>query len=264
MKEIEISSMDQLLRELNSLPNRFVYRGHADADWILESSLERVIGNRWAAGTAAKFEDRSLDLFKSKFHLYDHENICPESKLSWLSIMQHYGVPTRLLDFTESPYVALYFALEAYDPHSKRDFSIFALDYTALMQGSIDYISGNDPSFRETRQSVHKNQDAVFDQFVDRGAHAVAWIAEPQQFNKRLDRQAGSFLLSGDPGIRIQEVLALPIYQSVAFSKYRLPGKFYESIYALLRKMNLTSKSLYGDLQGLARSVKMELQVYST
>src|SRR6185312_17389274 len=173
MDEIKIRSVEQLLSELNNLPNHFIYRGHADADWFLQSSLERVVGKAWSAESAMKFEDYSLDVFTSKFHLYDNENLRPESKLAWLSIMQHYGVPTRLLDFTSSPYVALYFALEGYDPQSKRDFAIFAIDYTAILQNSIDYIGQRDKSFRETRESVYRRQDAIFDEIVDRFAYAI-------------------------------------------------------------------------------------------
>ena len=263
MKQLDINSVDELLNGINSLPNNYIYRGHADADWRLESSLERLIGAEWCRESAVKCEERSLDLFKSKFHLYDRENIQPNSKLSWLAIMQHYGVPTRLLDFTESPYVALYFALEAYKPQTKKDFTIFAIDYTAAMQKSIDYISDKDTSFRETRQSVYARQDAIFDEVVDKRAYDIAWIAEPKQFNRRLDHQAGSFLLAGNPGSRIQDILDSLIYTTVGMMQFRISANLYQAAFALLRKMNVTSKSLYGDLEGFAHSVRMELQAYS-
>lgn len=263
MKEVKIGSVDQLLAELNDLPNHFIYRGHADAAWRLQSSLERVIGAAWSAESARKFEEYSLDVFKSKFHLYDRENFRPESKLAWLSIMQHYGVPTRLLDFTSSPYVAAYFALEAYNPQAYNDFAVFALDYTAAMEKSIGYIAGKDVAFHETRQSVHEKQDEIFETIVDRFAYDIAWVTEPKQLNARLDRQAGSFLLSGNRAQKIEEVLSSATYDGVALTKYTIPHTLYQNVAALLRKMNVTSKSLYGDLAGLARSIKMELQIYS-
>ena len=163
MKHVVIHSVEQLLTELNGLPNHYIYRGHSDADWHLASTLERVLGSAWTAESAMKFEDYSLAVFESKFHLYDTENVQPNSTLAWLSIMQHYGVPTRLLDFTESPYVALYFALEGYTPYPQKDLAIFAVDYTAVMERSIEYISQRDGAFKETRQTVHKKQDEVFE-----------------------------------------------------------------------------------------------------
>jgi hypothetical protein len=263
MKQVDIKSVEELLESLNSHPNHYIYRGHADAEWRLESSLERLIGMSWSSGAATKFENRSLTAFQSKFHLYDHENVAPESKLAWLSIMQHYGVPTRLIDFTESPYVALYFALEAYEPRRRTDFAIFAIDYTAIMQESINFISEKDSSFRETRESIHAKQDAVFN-YLDSFAYDLAWVTEPRELNARLDRQAGSFLLSLNRSRKIEEVLNLPIYSDAAVIKYRIPNRLYTGLFALLRKMNLTSKSLYGDLGGLAHSIKMELQVFAS
>ncbi len=201
--------------------------------------------------------------FQSKFHLYDCENVKPESKLAWLSIMQHYGVPTRLLDFTESPYVALYFAMEAYNPLTCADFAIFALDYSAIMDCSIAHISSKDRAFTETRVTVYEKQDKIFDEVVDRFAYDIAWVAEPKQLNARLDRQAGSFLLSGNRSLRIQEVLDSVPYANVEMYKLRISNELYAGIFALLRKMNITSKSLYGDLDGLARSIRMQMQIYS-
>lgn len=263
MKEVEIRSVAELIEQLNNLPNHFLYRGHANADWPLQSSLERIIGSKWSAGEAKQFEEDSLVQFQSKFHLYDRENVKPDSKLAWLSIMQHYGVPTRLLDFTESPYVALYFALEAYNPQTCTDFAIFAFDYTAIMNCSIAHISSEDGAFNETRFSVYQKQDEIFETVVDRFAYDIAWIAEPKQLNARLDRQAGSFLLSGNRGLRIQDVLDSEPYANVTMYKFRVAHELYTGIFSLLRKMNINSKSLYGDLDGLARSIRMQMQIYS-
>ncbi|WP_454741329.1 FRG domain-containing protein [Cupriavidus necator] len=264
MEQIDIESMQELLERLNDLPNHFLFRGHANANWGLESSLERIIGSRWSSETAKTFEDYSLSQFKSKFHLYDTENAHPKSKLAWLSIMQHYGVPTRLLDFTESPYIALYFALETYNPHSEDDLAVLAIDYTAVMEKSVLEICNQDSGFKETRQSIYEKQDDVFDNVVDRFSYNIAWIAEPKELNVRLDRQSGSFLLSGNKGARIKDILEAPLYADVAMYKYRIPAKLHQGIFALLRKMNLTSKNLYGNLDGLARSIRMQMQVYST
>jgi hypothetical protein len=263
MKLVVIDSIERLLTELNALPNHYIYRGHADANWRLASTLERVLGSSWSAESARKFEDYSLAVFESKFHLYDTENIQPNSTLAWLAIMQHYGVPTRLLDFTESPYVALYFALEGYTPHPQKNLAIFAVDYTAVMEKSIEYISQKDGAFKETRQTVHKKQDEVFENVVNRFAYDIAWITEPKQVNARLDRQAGSFLVSGNRSLRIEELLSSATYSAVDVRKYEICGELYGHVFALLRKMNITSKSLYGDLGGLARSIRMQMQLYA-
>lgn len=263
MIEIKIDSIDGLIRRLNEFPNNFIYRGHANASWNLESSLERVVGERWSAEQARRFEEFSVSQFQSKFHLYDRENVEPTSKLAWLSVMQHYGVPTRLVDFTESPYIALYFALEAYAPQSKADLSIFAIDYSGVMDRSIVHIKSKDSGFQETRESLYAKQDTVFENVVDRFSYPIAWVTEPKQLNVRLDRQAGCFLLSGDRSVRIKDVLEGSLYRDVEFYKIVVAHELYEGIFALLRKMNLTSKSLYGNLDGLARAIRMQMQIYS-
>jgi hypothetical protein len=263
MDERRITDMGELIRQLNELPNHYIFRGQANADWGLQSSLERTIGEAWSKENAKRFEDFSLLQFQSKFHLYDHENTSPDTKLAWLSIMQHYGVPTRLVDFTESPYVAMYFALESYAPHSKNDFSIYAIDYTATMEHSLAAIKERDSTFSETRDSLHRKRDRVFEDIVDRFFYDILWITEPKQMNTRLDRQAGSFLLSGNAGKKIEAILEANTYRDVSMIKFRVDHSLYSPAFALLRKVNITSKSLYGNLDGLARAIRMEMQVHA-
>ncbi len=263
MVEQKIDNIETLIHELNTFPSHYIYRGQADASWGIQSSLERNIGDNFSKLQAVKYEEFSLQHFKSKFHLYDRENILPVSKLAWLSIMQHYGVPTRLIDFTESPYVAIYFALETYSPHSENDFSVYAIDYRATMKQSLAAISDHDKDFKETYESLYDKHDSVFEDYVDRYSYNILWITEPNQMNIRLDRQAGSFLLSGNSGERVETLMASSTYDTVDIRKLTIDHSLYKSVFALLKKMNITSKSLYGDLDGLARAIRMELQVRS-
>lgn len=261
--EIKLSTMADIIRYLNELPNNFIYRGQSDASWGLDSTLERLLGSNWTKENARKFEDRSISVFKSKYHIYKNLEHSPTSKLSWLSVMQHYGTPTRLIDFSESPYIALYFALESYSPLSDKDFSIFAIDYSAIMEKSILHIKHKDSKFSETRNSISEYPDKIFEDVVDRFSYDVLWITEPLELNARIDRQSGTFLLSGNREKTIDSILKSGMYNECCLQKIIIDKGLFKHCYALLRKMGINSKSIYGDLAGLAKSIKMELQTYT-
>jgi FRG domain len=263
IKTIAITDSEHLIRALNELPNDYIYRGHADSSWKLESTLERTIGSHWSGDNAKKFEEHYLNLFKSKYHIYSGNEHKPKSKLAWLSVMQHYGAPTRLIDFTESPYIALYFALEAYDPLLKKDLAIYAINYKSVMDASLQYIAKCDSSFNKKRDEIAGCQDELFENVVDRLSPEVVWITEPLELNARIDRQSGTFLISGDKEKKIESLLSSEIYDDVDIYKYVVPHSIYKNIYALLRKMNINAKSIYGDLGGLAKSIKMDMQVHA-
>ena len=79
MNEIALSSVQEIIKELNMLPNGYIFRGQAEADWRLESSLERVLGDHWTPSQARKFEDYGLAHFKPKFQTNYKKNKLVES-----------------------------------------------------------------------------------------------------------------------------------------------------------------------------------------
>lgn len=263
IKDVIISDMHELVHELNSLENSYIYRGHADASWELVSTLERISGSPIDESFLETCEKLTQSTFQSKFHIYDTQNETPKSKLGWLSLMQHYGVPTRLLDFTTSPYVALYFAVETYRPESGKDFAVYAIDYNAVMDASIAAIKAYNRNFKEdlTSFSLDGRQDHVFDEFIDQFSHQILWATEPSKLNVRIERQCGCFLFTGRRSLSVEAALALPAYEHVDARKLIIPGAMFQHVYALLRKVNISASTIYGDLQGLASSLRTYISV---
>jgi hypothetical protein len=86
------------------IPNRtFAYRGVANAKHKLVPKVGRI------RGYTRTLEKDILLLFKK--HAKPFLKYIPDSEWEWLAIAQHYGLATRLLDWTENPLVAAYFAV---------------------------------------------------------------------------------------------------------------------------------------------------------
>ncbi len=90
--------------------SNWIFRGHQDHNWSLQSTLERI------GSSSLDTRDFQIKTFKKEcrralkehIHLFNNEN---DNEL-W-AIGQHYGLSTPLLDWTKSPYVALFFSYES-------------------------------------------------------------------------------------------------------------------------------------------------------
>src|SRR3982751_548545 len=109
-----LRSWDAFLKLIIQAPySNWAFRGERDERWPLYSSLSRYLMN-FAVDKKAwpEQEARILRVFKRKAHQFLVQPPDPDDDFQWLALMQHHGAPTRLLDFTWSPYVAAFFALE--------------------------------------------------------------------------------------------------------------------------------------------------------
>lgn len=85
------------------------FRGHSHASWLLEPSWYRLASPIPGIGDEYYYEDTLLMNFQLRAPTFLER--LPATDWEWLFLMQHYGLPTRLLDWTESSLIALYFAI---------------------------------------------------------------------------------------------------------------------------------------------------------
>ena len=109
MRIVNLTNWDDILEAFEqSSGGGYLFRGQRDSRWELQTTLERYTPPNMKASDA---ELRLLHEFKRRAHTYLQPQHIPAKDDSgeWLALMQHFGAPTRLLDVTESPYVAVYF-----------------------------------------------------------------------------------------------------------------------------------------------------------
>jgi hypothetical protein len=168
---------------------RFVWRGAADASWALHPSLARAYIDQHGAVPLERplraFERSVLDEAR-EWGLDWHASGGRLTALELLAALQHYAVPTRMLDFTFNPLIALWFAVENRDEVDGR---VFAIDISNRLV-TRDAAVLPDPWWWDVSPNV------------DTPWTTESWIWRPPPLEPRIVRQEGCFLMGGVPSTR--------------------------------------------------------------
>lgn len=251
MKVILLSSWKEFVEQTDALDG-WAFRGQVAADWPLVSSLTRRLQlfcpdrRLWPLR-----EERAMRIFRRKAHIYLHNSTALTNDLRCLALMQHHGAPTRLLDFTKSPFVAAFFALE----RAASDVAVYALNTPALWSLAPRF----DPTL--TRDRIDPREQGNFARYFLDNRNPMMWFGEPSEMDSRLMAQSGLFVVPGVLDRPIDLILEAYGAPQELLYKFVLPLSAREEAMRSLYRMNVTYATLFPDLDGLARSLGYELEV---
>jgi hypothetical protein len=252
--------MEGVLRLPDLFPNDlYVFRGQSNSSWGLKSSFERAAEDidpeRWPI-----LEHNMLLEFKRHAHHFVRHVPKDNSLVEWLAIMQHYGCPTRLLDFTRSAYIALFFAVA----NASNDSAIWAIDTTSRTRSP--HVPLWDKPFSSTYDAGSEDQaNSILNHREDVDLEPGVITVEPLRLNERMSIQQSLFLFPKKLQSSFEENLHLPcgitaLQESEDKStspdvvKIVIPKALHDPIAYWLEMVNVTARSLFPGLEGYAKS----------
>ena len=234
----------------------WIFRG-LSTDYIPSPALEREIKNfTLKQKDAFDIEFGLLDKFKRNLHLYEPSLPHDLTIVEYLAMMRHWGAPTRLLDFTYSFYVAVFFALEKVDKKQKKHAVVWIIDSIWLeKQARESHLKLEKKDFMPG-----KNDDHFKKYFYSENVKPLIYQVTPGLLNSRLAIQQGTFLCPSNIKYSFEKNFQniLPHMQNV-YDKIKLimihPSARDEFLRELFR-MNITRATLFPGLTGFTESLK--------
>jgi hypothetical protein len=205
----------------------FLFRGQREATWPLKSSYDR-----WFEKTKYP-ESARVPLSEQLLTQFQHDlsavlgSTAPQERMHILALAQHHGVPTRLLDWTESPYIGAFFAFsEVLETASEANVGVVALD---------------------TRSYAWKGR-------------GISLVKLPFHQNARLRNQEGWFtLLESAESCLDDHIAELPAEDPWPLYKFEIPAREARHALSELDIMGINACRVYPDLQGCSLNAKLSV-----
>ena len=224
----------------------YAYRGLPCKNYNLETSLIRLKN--------PKDVEKSLLRNFEKYTRFHHKI---DSVWELLSVAQHHGLPTRLLDWTFSPFVALHFATE--EPDTNDEAVVWCLNIPELNLSLPDelkeILKENDDAFVFTSSMLFKNDiDLVkFDSLRGNDNSPYAIIFEPPSIDERIINQYGAFSIVSDKNLTTDSILK---NNPNIFRRIIIPKELKWEVRDKLDQANINERTIYPGLDGISKSLK--------
>lgn len=220
----------------------------------LKTSLERAAIDRWGRDWSEMpdIENGLLRRFKREAHLYVAREPDEDDTIGWLALMRHHGAPTRLLDWTYSFFVAVYFAIDRADADGQPCIWAMNLGRIREVVESMEHLR------RLLNDDPNAKKKSTVDAIIDHSPrHALVFPLNPSKMNRRLILQQSVFVVPGDITKPFVENLEAVDDPEKLVVKLPLPAerKFLQEATKELLAMNMSSATLFPGLDGFAQNL---------
>lgn len=248
------------------------YRGHTSVEYQLLPSVMRR--SQWL--------QHEHDMYNEiKIECSDDFSRC-HSHLDCLVEMQHYGLPTRLLDVTKNPLVALYFACESKE-NEAGEIIVFNVKNTAIKYSGSDKVSilaslpGLSYEDKQEMKRLIKDSNVNNDEFNSRSNHllqevkmekpafldiinkndlAEAVFVLPEKKNQRIIKQAGAFIICGLFDESDNPIHKFRCKRESKLQVYLIPAKAKKRVMKQLDMFSITKATLFPEIEEVAKYIK--------
>jgi FRG domain-containing protein len=226
----------------------FAFRGLSDADHRLGNSLARLAGGH---PDVTKLEVSMLRNFRK--YAVQQAPGAADSIWHWLAVAQHHGLPTRLVDWTFSPFVALHFVTE--HPHEyARDGVVWCVDFVRanqLLPKQLRAILEQDGSDTFTAEMLRTF--ATLRDFDAMTRDLFLLFLEPPALDTRILNQAALFSLMPSSTAPLHDWL---VAHPELVRRVLVPAELKWEVRDKLDQANVTERTLFPGLDGLSRSLE--------
>lgn len=220
---------------------RYFFRGESRDYFDLIPKIGRLIGNNGKLRLNLKYHDEQSIFERFRNHGRAITTSLPANDWEWLALAQHHGLPTRLLDWSTNPLVALFFAIG--DPFDAKDLRKAKIDRKDYKGDAAFYWLTIKSNFINTL-----SDPGPFD-------CEMVGIVKPSHITARIRAQGGVFTVQPDPTKPLSEYL-----KSNRIRKYRIMKSAREDLRKELVLYGIHHASVYPDLDGLSSYLQLRLQ----
>ncbi|WP_232615155.1 FRG domain-containing protein [Photobacterium carnosum] len=274
--EYTVKSWEDCLNLFRTIDG-WVFRGQSNSDWALKTTLERG-----AEIHSTNFRDTPvveaniIEKFQRRANHYSDNTPEKEDILEWLSLIQHHGGPTRLLDFSYSYYISLFFSID----QAFQESAVYCLNKKLVSEKGLETEVWRGLPEGKTFGTREYCNYALKEQTLS----PLVMLVEPFNIHERLSRQQGLFVVPFEGRQSFEYNLSLTVnrfqkslpksrtlteFASIldvlanecALLKVKIPKSLHNEIRSELKLMNITSETLFPGIDGFSKSLFGEFEL---